>query len=418
MLKGPIALGTIRTSFVLILRLLIQAGTLLLVARMLGPEEFGVFAGMASVAVLLGTLSTLGTNIVFFRELAKDHSERNELLAYIVPTTLSMGLLLFVVYLLISFFFITSLGFSVLVVLFVGLTDVLLQPLFGLLAIEHHAQGRVARAQMLHNMPLAFRMLMAGFVLYFQLPNALLIYSTGYIFASLLSIFLCFFFLYERWPGPRMWRFPTRREVAEAFGYAVSNFTKSGPAELDKALALKLLPLESAGVYAAASRVVGAISLPVTAMILSALPRLFREEQATIYSNRLMIFMYGAAGIYTTLLATVLWLLSNQVESLFGASFRGMAEVTGVLAFAVPAISMRLVSGNIIMALARPWLRVYYELFGMLLLLVLSATLVSGFGYKGMQYAVLFSEISMALAGVFLLTYIQRRRFYENSYFK
>lgn len=43
MLKGPIALGTIRTSFVLGLRLLIQASTLLLVARMPSPRVFAWF---------------------------------------------------------------------------------------------------------------------------------------------------------------------------------------------------------------------------------------------------------------------------------------------------------------------------------------------------------------------------------------
>ncbi|QJX02113.1 oligosaccharide flippase family protein [Alcanivorax sp. IO_7] len=65
MFKGPIALGTIRTSLVLGLRLIIQAGTLLLVTRILGPEKFGAFAGVVALAVLLGTLSTFGANIIF-----------------------------------------------------------------------------------------------------------------------------------------------------------------------------------------------------------------------------------------------------------------------------------------------------------------------------------------------------------------
>lgn len=39
--KGPIARGTVRTSAVLGLRLLVQAGTLLLVAWLLGPRTCG-----------------------------------------------------------------------------------------------------------------------------------------------------------------------------------------------------------------------------------------------------------------------------------------------------------------------------------------------------------------------------------------
>ena len=45
-MTGPIARGTIRTTFVLGLRLLVQAGTLLIVARMLGPDQFGAFASV------------------------------------------------------------------------------------------------------------------------------------------------------------------------------------------------------------------------------------------------------------------------------------------------------------------------------------------------------------------------------------
>jgi len=409
MLKGPIALGTIRISFVLGLRLLIQAGTLLLVARMLGPEEFGFFAGVTALAVLLGTLSTFGTNIVFFRELAKDSAVRNELLAYIIPTTLSVGFSLLVVYLLISVLFITSLGFSVLLLLFIGLADVLLQPLFGLLAIEHHARGRVARAQLLYNMPLALRMLVAGLVFYFQFSDALFVYSAGYLFASLLSVTIAFLFLADPWPSFGQWRLPIRAELADACGYAASNFAKSGPAELDKALALTLLPLEFAGVYAAASRVVGALTMPVTAMTLSALPRLFREGQAVRYGNKLLLLMYGATVIYTTLLAFILWLLAPRLAGLFGVSFHGVAEVVSVLAFAVPAISLRLVSGNIIVALGRPWVRVGYELFGLVLLLVFSVALVSGLGYQGMPYAIVLSEWFMAVAGFALLLSIRNQ---------
>ena len=64
MFKGAIARSTIRTSFVLGLRLVVQAGTLLLVARMLGPEQYGAFAAIAALAVLMGTFATFGTHFV------------------------------------------------------------------------------------------------------------------------------------------------------------------------------------------------------------------------------------------------------------------------------------------------------------------------------------------------------------------
>ena len=88
---GRIAASAIRTSAVLGLRLVVQAGSLLLVARLLGPQQFGTFAGVAALAVLLGTLATFGTHLVLIGEMAKDPARRVQVLAYAMPTTLVCG---------------------------------------------------------------------------------------------------------------------------------------------------------------------------------------------------------------------------------------------------------------------------------------------------------------------------------------
>ena len=77
-LKGPIALGTIRTSLVLGLRLVIQAGTLLLVLSTLGSRGFGTYAGLGSMAVLLGTLANFGTHLTLLRDISRDSIDMGE----------------------------------------------------------------------------------------------------------------------------------------------------------------------------------------------------------------------------------------------------------------------------------------------------------------------------------------------------
>src|SRR5690625_5103504 len=96
--KGPIARGTVRTRVVLGLRLVVQAGTLLIVGRRLGPGAFGVFAGVAALAVLLGTLSTFGMHLVLLGEVSKDPARRGEVLPYAIPASLLCGSLLLGIY--------------------------------------------------------------------------------------------------------------------------------------------------------------------------------------------------------------------------------------------------------------------------------------------------------------------------------
>ncbi len=94
--RGPITRGTILTSTVLGLRLVVQAGTLLIVARLLGPADFGAFAGITALAVVLGTLSTFGMQLVLMEEVSRDPAQRDQVLANALPVTLTLGTLLLV----------------------------------------------------------------------------------------------------------------------------------------------------------------------------------------------------------------------------------------------------------------------------------------------------------------------------------
>lgn len=400
MLKGPIALGTIRTSFVLGLRLFIQAGTLLLVARMLGPEEFGAFAGIASLAVLLGALSTFGTNLILFGEISKESTKRNQVLSYAIPTTLLCGGLLFAVYMVIAFWLLPDDSLSLWVLFAIGIAEVLLQPLFGLMSTEHHALGRIASAQLMQNAPLALRLLIAAIIFSFELTPAMDIYAGSCLVASILALGIGALYLPDKWPFWNSWRLPKTVELRYAFGYAVINISKIGPAELDKTLAMKLLPLEAAGIYAAGARVVGAITLPITAMTLSALPRLFRESNIyTAGSGGLLRRMYVVSFIYSLMLVGVLWLTAMVLEAFFGDGYQGMGEVVRWLCLAIPGIALRLISGNALMAMDKPWLRFIFEFTGMLILVLACLSSVAVMGNIGFPIGVVIAEWSMAAIG-------------------
>jgi O-antigen/teichoic acid export membrane protein len=327
-MKGPIARGTIRTSFVLGLRLLVQAGTLLLVARMLGPQQFGAFAGVAALAVILGTLSTFGTHLVLLGEVSREPARREQVLPYAMPTTLLCGAALLVIYLLICTLTLREAGVSIAVLLAIGVTETLLQPLFGLPAMEHLALGRIARSQLLTTLPLALRLVAAAWVFVLRPADPLTAYGYGYFIASLLALAAATATMPAPWPALKSWRLPGKAEVRNTAGYAALAITATSPAELDKTLAAKLLPLDSAGLYAAASRVIGAATLPVIAMMLSALPRLFREGQDQPKRTRhLLRLIFGAALSYSIALAVLLWFIAPVFVWLFGPKYHGIEHM-------------------------------------------------------------------------------------------
>jgi O-antigen/teichoic acid export membrane protein len=398
--NGPIARATLRTSFVLGIRLLVQAGTLLLVARMLGPQQFGAFAGVAALALVLGTLSTFGTHLVLLGEVSQEPARCRRVMRYAIPSTLMCGSALLITYLLITSLALGVASIPITVLVAIGVAETLVQPLFSLPATEHLALGRTARSQLLTTLPLALRLAAAVTVFLLHPADRLAAYSYGYLLASLIALLLASATMQAPWPAPKHWRFMSKTELRHAAGYAALAITATSPAELDKTLATRLLPLGAAGLYAAGARVIGAAALPVVAMMLSALPRLFREGQNDPRrTTHLLRWVFGAALLYSTALAAVLWLISPGFAWLFGSKYQGIEHTVRWLCLAVPGMALRLAAGNVLMALGRPWMRVGFEASGVAILVIAAAILTASFDATGMTLALACSECGMAAIG-------------------
>lgn len=410
-MRGPIARATLRTSAVLGVRLFVQAGTLLLVARMLGPHDYGAFAGVAALAVMLGTLSTFGTHIVLLAEVSRDPQRRAGVLPFALSTTLICGSLLFALYLLLATTLLGAAGIGTSVLVALGLAELILQPLLNLPGAEHQGHGRIATSQMLITLPLALRLLAAATVWLLHPVDPLRDYAWGYLGASALALLVATLSLRHPWPALRDWRLPRRAELRHAAGYAVLNLTGAGPAELDKTLALKLLPLAAVGVYAAGARVIGALTLPVIALMLAALPRLFREGQVDrTRSDRLLRWVFAAALGYSLLLAAALWVAAPLFDLLFGPRYHGLGDTIRWLTLAVPGMALRIAAGSALMALGKPWMRVGFELGGLVVLTAAAFVLAPRLALSGIPLALACSEWSMAILGWVSMTALERRR--------
>lgn len=407
-LSGPIAKSTIKTTFVLGLRLVVQAGTLLCVARMLGPEQFGAFAGVAALAVLMGTFATFGTHLVLLGEVSKDPASRAGVLAYAVPTTLITGSLLFTLYLAIFQLGFSSLGLSLTAMACIGLTEMLILPLFLLPTTEQLALEKTAQSQLLIVTPLALRMLAALAVMLAAPEQPLTLFASLYLGTALAALGMMKLYKRDGWLRLADWHLPRLAQLKHSSGYATLAMTAAGPSELDKMLAVKLMPLGASGLYAAASRVIGAAVLPVIALLLSAQPRLFRSADSKLGQNQqLSLWLFILVFVYGLALAGLLWLCAPTIQWLFGAQYKGMADMLRWLCLAVPLIGLRFVAGNILMTKNHPWHRAGMEGIGMLSLPSFAFIYMSYWGIYNLPLALISSEAIMLF--FFLATGLWRR---------
>lgn len=403
LLSGSIAQSTIRTSIVLSLRLTVQAGILLLVTRMLGPEQFGAFAGVTAMAVLMGTFSSFGTSLVLLGEVSKDIQQRERVLSYAIPTTLIVGSLLLLTYLSICLHVLSEVALPISVVACIGVTETILLPLFVLPVTVQLALERTAGSQLLLIMPLALRMSGAVCVILVAPVDPLTMFAWLYMLTGLLALFLVGFCDRSAWLPVKQWRLASKEELRQSAGYAVLAITAMAPGELDKMLAVKLLPLGVSGLYSAASRIVGAATLPVIALLLSVMPKLFRNsEKEPIQNRRLMNWIFASVLLYGVVLSGLLWAAAPVIEWMFGQQYVGLKEMMTWLCVAAPGLALRMAVGNVLMSANKAWMRAAFELCGILILVVSSVMCCQYFGGKGMALAVTLSEWSMAVIGLYL----------------
>jgi len=399
-LSGPIARATMRTSAVFGLRLLVQAGTLLVLAWLLGAEQFGVFAGISALAVLLGALSTLGTHLVLLGEASKDYSRCLAVCSYAIPTTLVFGLLLFIIYLSFCLSFLSHLDVGLFVLISIGLAELVLQPLLQFPSSQYVAQGKVAFSQLLQVFPLAMRLVAASALLFIPAVDVLMLYSVGYFLASCLALLLAYVALGASFPAPAQWRLASANELKFSAGFAITNLSSHAPQELDKTLAVNILPLKIAGNYSIAARIVSAAILPIIAMALSALPRLFRE-QGDDNSRKLQNGMLVAAFFYGVAIAFLIWLLAPLFLLVLGEQYHAVGSIMGWLCWMLPAISLRFALGSIFIGFDKPWARVCLELGSVAAFVVAAIVMVVwlDFSIEGFLVSLICAEWLSVLAG-------------------
>lgn len=389
---------TVATSCVLAVRVLAQAITLLLVARMLGPEQFGQLAGLSAIAIILGTAAPLGTNFIVLRDISISASSRAHTLSYAIPTTLTTSALL-----LLAFFAAASAisrsSSSIMAWTLIGAAEIWLQPLVQLAASEHHARGRIVYSQVVTTLPLICRAIATIAAWWLEVADPLSTYACAYIASTVIGLAIATTTLQEAWPKPSAWRSPSLTELKSASGFAALSVTRLGPLELDKALALALLSLTAAGNYSASARVVGASVIPVFALMLAALPRLFRQSNPT-HRETFHARLIAVSTAYGAAMAAALFFAAPLIQSAFGEGFGGIEDALRWLCIGIPALAIRIASGNILMASGTPWRRVLIECLGMATLIGCAVVFTRGGSAAGMPLAIVTAEWAMAVIGI------------------
>jgi O-antigen/teichoic acid export membrane protein len=256
------------------LRLSIQASYFVLIARSLGPKQYGAFVAMASLVAVASPFAGLGSPIVLLKYVARDRSLLagywgNGLLTILV----SGSLLSFVVLAAASFFL--GREFLALTIL-VCLSDLFMIRVADLAAFAFVALGRMGESARI-NVYISLTRLIGIVIITASIkhPNV-----KDWTIAYTLGATVCFVYAFVRTTiaAGRIQVRPLQawKTLPESALFAVSLSSTSIYNDMDKTMVGKIAGFAATGIYGAAYRIVDVSLVPVRAMLSAAYPEFFR----------------------------------------------------------------------------------------------------------------------------------------------
>jgi O-antigen/teichoic acid export membrane protein len=358
--ESSIARDTSHVAIGQTLRLVIQAAYFVLIARLLGPEQYGVFVAIVALAGILTPFSGLGTNNLFVKHVRSGKRDAavcwgNGLLAVMGSGTVLCGLVIAINYLL-------HLRMPLWLMVAVSLSDLLLLRVnelanFGFGAIDRMKENAIQNVT--GSLPRLIAIILLSVL---WRPVTLKSWAFAYLIASATST------LYSVYRAHRLWGAPTFnwaylcKDIREGVYFSIGTSAATIYNDVDKVM-LGRISFAAAGIYAAAYRIIDVSLTPVRSLASAAYPHFFRKglegmgsanayaitqiKRACVYSAALFVFLllfapllpvvlgaqYAETALALRWLALLPLLRSVHVflaDSLSGAGFQGLRAVIQV----------------------------------------------------------------------------------------
>lgn len=409
--SGSLARSSLNVMFWSGARLVTQLAWVLLLARALGASSYGLFSGLAALALAISGFVGLGLGLRMYQDAARDPAMLSLRWRQASLLTAITGLLLAGLYLLIARQMYPTANGGLL--LAIALSELVWAPWVVQIAYAYGSRGWMGYASAA---PVILSMARVTAVLVLHLlPEGTGIETYAWLHglltaaASLLLILDCRRRLaIGSADGAVRWS-----DIRSGVGFSAMQASTLALSTLDKSFALLWGGQALAGRYVAASRFVSVAALPVDALVTAALPRLFRVMDKPAEAARALSLLALGAGGYGLVMGSVVWLGSGLVPWLLGPGFAESASAVRLLALYVPLYCFRILGTNALLGLGWKIWRFYSEVLAVLVMGVGIAWRIPVAGLEGAVEVVLGAEAFLGVLVWGRLVYGVTRRVKE-----
>jgi O-antigen/teichoic acid export membrane protein len=386
----------------------VQAVYFVLLARLLGASQYGIYVGAAAAVSLLSQYSTLGSNLVLLREVSRRNDAFPQYWGNVLITTAGVGSLITLVLSACGGWIVGPASASIIALVAVGeCTCARIAEAGGQLFQAFEQLELTAFLTSLTNIA----RLIAAICMVLALHHATV---RQWVIASLCvsacSAAATLALVTARLGWPKFSLRLLRERTLEGIGFSFAASTTSAYNDLDKAMLSRYGMLAANGIYSMAYRVVDMSCAPIRAVQAAAFPRFCQTGQdgarSAIGLTRKVV---GKTLPFGLLAAAAMFLLAPVLPWIAGRSFANSVSALRWLCLLPVFRSLHLGAGDTLTGAGYQRYRTGAQLYAATLNVALNLWLIPAWSWRGAAWASLLSDGSLAAVNWILLEWLMRR---------
>ncbi|MBD1911829.1 MULTISPECIES: oligosaccharide flippase family protein [unclassified Leptolyngbya] len=396
-------------------RLGIQAGYFVIIARTLGVEGYGLFMGLLSLAGAAAPFATWGSEHLLVKTVSRDRTCFRDRMGSSVLLSLFSGLLLTLLCYIIGKLTLpaSTSGLIIGLILIAELVgkSVHTQSYNAFLAVDD-----IRTCAILSNL-VSFKNLVAALILLLIAGqgHTLILWTVLYTASTLLAAGLSLWVVSRRIEAPRFAIAPLKQyEFREGFYFSINQSASSLNANLDKTMLASMGSLEGTGIYAAAYRLIEISCVPIRAIMSASYAKFYKHGAEGVRSGvQFALKVLKLSAGYALLMTLILPLVAPIVPIILGQEYSNAVDAMRWLAPMVLLLGLRFPAADLISGLGRQGLRSTIQVFVAGVNFVLNLFWIPLFSWKGAAWATLISDGLQTIAVwamIWFLIRAQQRR--------
>lgn len=300
----------------------LQAAAFILIARNLGPKQYGAFIGVTAITSMIYPFVANGIGRVMIKAISRDPSCYAQQFGKTIVWTMLAGLLLGVLAFGICELILASvIDFKV--VAMIVASDFVVFRLTDLAAYVFQAHDRLIGTAALAVGTSSLRLLGIIAVIATHRPT-LFAYAASYLATSLFASIAAMCVTVACFGWPEISFAITLAEIRESALFSAGATAETVYNDLDKAMIARLGSLAAAGTYAAASRILDVAFLPVRSILSSTYPSFFRHGRDGVPATvRFCVRYFLISLAYGSAIAIALAVFAPVLVTILGKNFSG-----------------------------------------------------------------------------------------------